>query len=127
MAYVDQELKGKIAPAVKALCQKYGVKATLAVRHHSTLVLNVKSGNIDFIGNYSQIAGTESRPSLNVNPYHFENHFSGRALEFLKEVIEVMRGPDYFDDSDIQSDYFHCSHYIDVNVGRWDQPYILNR
>ena len=34
-------------------------------------------------------------------------------------------GKDYFDHSDAQIDYFHCSHYIDVNIGRWDQPYAL--
>jgi hypothetical protein len=60
-----------------------------------------------------------------VNPYHYEKHFSGRALEFLSEVIPAMYGPDYFDHSDSQSDYFHCSHYIDVSIGRWNRPYAL--
>jgi hypothetical protein len=60
-----------------------------------------------------------------VNPYHYKSHFSGRALEFLQEVIPAMYGPDYFDHSDIQTDYFHCSHYIDVSIGRWNSPYAL--
>ena len=52
MAYVSQELKSKLSPQIKAICKKYGVKASLAVRNHSTLVLNVKSGKIDFIRDY---------------------------------------------------------------------------
>ena len=52
MAYMSQEHKAKIAPVVKEILKKYGVKGTLAVRHHSSLVLNIKSGKIDFIENY---------------------------------------------------------------------------
>ena len=52
MAYVSQEMKAKLAPTIKAICKKYGIKATLAVRNHSTLVLNIRQGEIDFIENF---------------------------------------------------------------------------
>lgn len=112
MAYMSQEHKAKLAPTIKTICKKYGVKATLSVRNHMSLVLTVKQGDIDFGGDYIQ-----------VNPYWYHEHFTGRAKDFLSEVIPAMYGPDYFDESDAQTDYFHCSHYIDVNIGRWDQPY----
>ena len=51
MAYVSQELKAKLAPSIRAVCKKHGIKASVAVRNHSTLVLNVKQGSIDFIEN----------------------------------------------------------------------------
>lgn len=137
MAYVSQELKQKLSPKIKSICKKYGVKASLAVRNHSTLVLNVKQGNIDFIGNFNSVCGklprhsnTPFRPAqdhIDVNVFWFQDHFDGRALKFLQEVIPAMKGPDYFDDSDPQTDYFHCSHYYDVNIGRWDRPYALER
>ena len=140
MAYVSQELKAKLAPTIKAICKKYGVKATLAVRTHSTLVLNIKEGKIDFIENFiqtdkashigrkmseDQIAYIRKNRTLDVNTYWFQDHFSGKAKEFLAEIIPAMKGPDFFDHSDAQTDYFHCSHYIDVNVGRWNKPYIV--
>lgn len=140
MAYVSQEMKAKLAPAIKAICKKYGIKASLAVRHHSTLVLNVKQGNVDFIENFietdkaspigrkmseDQIAYIRKNRSLDVNTYWFQDHFSGRAKAFLAEIIPAMKGPDFFDHSDAQTDYFHCSHYIDVNIGRWNAPYTL--
>jgi hypothetical protein len=136
MAYMSQEHKAKLAPTIKAICKRYGIKATLAVRNHSTLMLTIKQGEIDFIGNSNQVCGNDHyqvargfKPNTSgyesVNPYHYKSHFSGRALEFLQEVIPAMYGPDYFDHSDIQTDYFHCSHYIDVSIGRWNSPYAL--
>jgi hypothetical protein len=136
MAYMSQEHKAKLAPTIKAICKRYGIRATLAVRNHSTLMLTIKQGKIDFIGNSNQVCGNDHyqvargfKPNTSgyesVNPYHYRSHFSGRALEFLQEVIPAMYGPDYFDHSDSQSDYFHCSHYIDVSIGRWNSPYAL--
>ena len=140
MAYVSQEMKAKLAPTIKAICKKYNVKATLAVRTHSTLVLNIKEGKIDFIENYiqtdkeshigrkmseDQIAYIRKNRSLDVNTYWFQDHFSGKAKAFLAEIIPAMKGPDFFDHSDAQTDYFHCSHYIDINIGKWNKPYIV--
>lgn len=127
MAYVSQELKAKIAPVVKEICKRYGVKASLAVRHHSSLVLNIKSGRIDFIGNFNETCDPRhlAQGSIQVNTYWYHEHFAGAAKDFLAEIIPALKGPDYFDHSDIQTDYFHCSHYIDVNVGRWNKPYEL--
>ena len=134
MAYFNQERKTERAPAIKAILKKYNVKGSLAVRNHSTFVLNVKSGSIDFIGNSNKVIaaqpggfrnGSPSKTYMDVNPYWYQEHFDGVALDCLKEIFEVMYGSDYFDESDIQSDYFNCSHYVDVNIGSWNKPYIL--
>lgn len=139
MAYVSQELKAKLAPTIKEICKKYNIKASLAVRNHSTLCLNIKQGEIDFIENYIQTDKNKSyakymaqdeidylRKSniLDVNPYWYKEHFSGRALEFLQEIIPAMNDGNW-DKSDIQSDYFNVGWYIDVNIGRWNKPYAL--
>ena len=140
MAYMSQERKQQRAPIIKAILKKYGVKGSLAVRNHSTLVLNIKSGEIDFIYNFiatdklsnfgkkmsqDQIAYIEKTRYLDVNPYWFKEHYSGTAKEFLTEVFDAMYGSDYFDETDAQVDYFHCSHYVDVNIGSWNKPYLL--
>ena len=124
MAFVSQELKARLAPTIKAICKKYGIKATLSVRNHMSLVLTVKQGSIDFYSDMN-LEGANRKFHIQVNPYHYQNHFTGRAKDILSEVIPAMYGPDYFDESDIQTDYFHCSHYIDVNIGKWDKPYAL--
>jgi hypothetical protein len=137
MAYVSQSLKKTLAPAIKAVCKRYGVKATLSVQNHSTLCLNIKSGKIDFIGNANEVCGNDhyqvSRgftPNKsgydNVNVYHYKNHYSGVALKFLSEVIPLMNYGNH-DNSDIMTDHFDVGWYVDVNIGRWDQPYILEK
>jgi len=138
MAYFNQERKAERTPAIKAILKKYGIKGSLAVRNHLTFVLNIKSGKIDFVENFietdskvfhgnkmtpDQIDYIRKNRSVDVNPYWYQEHFSGTALSFLKEIIPAMYGTDYFDESDAQTDYFHCSHYIDVNIGSWNNPY----
>ena len=133
MAYVSQELKSKLSPAIKAVCKKYGVKASIAVRNHMTLCLNIKSGSIDFIGNSNRVCGADfyqvSRgftPNTSgydqVNPYHFQSHYDGDAKAFLSEVLAVMNDGNW-DKSDIQTDYFNVGWYVDVNIGSWNKPY----
>ena len=138
MAYVSQDLKAKLAPTIKSILKQYGLKGTLAVRNHSTLVLNIKSGKIDFIENYiatdaalphagkmaaDQIAYIRKNQALDVNPYWAHEHYSGKAKAVLVKLIAAMKGPDFFDHTDAQTDYFHCSHYIDINIGKWNKPY----
>jgi len=134
MAYVSQEMKAKLAPAIKAIFKKYGVKASIGVLHHSTLVVNIKSSKIDFIGNFNKVAGAKYNGSLEfmprtdsmqVNEFYVGESYSGKAKSFLVELVAAMKGPDYFDDSDSQVDYFHTSHYININVGQWNKPYQL--
>jgi len=138
MAYFNQERKSERAPAIKAILKKYGVKGSLAVRNHSTFVLNVKSGSIDFIENYigtngskhynvmsqDQIEYVRNNKSLDVNVYWYQDHFSGKAKEFLSEVLAEMNKGNH-NNSDIQTDYFDVGWYVDVNIGQWNKPYIL--
>jgi hypothetical protein len=133
MAHITQDEKKVIAPIVKDICKKYGVKGSLSIRHHSTIVLTIASGELDFIGNYNKVAGAFHRnerfspatESLDINVYWYEKHFDGKVKEFLSEVIPALKGKGWFDKSDIMTDYFHVKHYFDVQVGKWNKPYQL--
>lgn len=128
MAYVSQELKAELSPAIKLVCKKYGIKASIAVRHKSTLVVNIKSGVIDFINDYHTTTQSEFKTDhLDINQYWYNTHFTGVAFNFLDELYAAMRGTTWFDKSDIQSDYFHTAYYMDINVGQWDKPYQLTK
>lgn len=122
MAYVSQEMKAQLAPAIKTILKKYGIKGSLAVRHHSTLVLNIKSGQINF-----EKDSVEVRAYHQVNTYWTHEHYTGKAKKFFAEVIAAMKGPEFFDHSDAMTDYFHVSHYIDINLGSWNKPYIVTK
>ena len=42
MAYISQEEKRELAPAIKAVAKKYGRKVTIGIRNHMDLVVKVK-------------------------------------------------------------------------------------
>jgi hypothetical protein len=109
MAYMNQERKAARMPAIKAALKKYGVSGTVSIRNHSTLIVTLTKGPFEF---------------GHINHYWIEDHYQGAAKDFLIELREAMLGSDYFDHSDAQSDYFHCSHYININAGKWNKPYI---
>ena len=133
MAWMNQERKAQLAPAIKAVCTKYGVKASLAVRNHSSLVITIKQGKIDFIGNCNKVSAErahgqpwrEAKDHIDVNPYWFQEHFDGTAKDFLTELFAAAKGTEWYDRSDAMTDYFDTAYYIDVNVGNWNKPYAL--
>ncbi len=129
MAYMNQELKNKLAPKIKNILKKYNLKGSLSVRHYSTLVLTISGGSIDFIDNFNT-TGWYDGPSnkaedyIQVNEYYIDRHFSGDAAKALLELRDAM-GEGNFNHSDIQSDYFHVGWYTNINIGKWNKPYAL--
>ena len=121
MAYVSQADKAKLAPQIKKVLSKYGMKGSISIRHHSSLVVTLQSGAIDF-KDYTHGDGY-----IQVNTYWIDDHYQGKAKAFLTELLAAMKGPNYFCEDDIQSDYFSRSHYTDINVGRWNKPYFLQK
>ena len=117
MAFFNQDMKKELAPSIQAICKKFGIKASIAVRHHSTLVLNIKSGKIDFDDSKGDF-------HYQVNQYHIKNHFSGKSCEFLSEVYSAMMVGNH-DNSDIMTDYFDIGFFIDINIGQYEKPYVL--
>ena len=121
MAYVSQADKKALAPAIKKVLSKYGMKGSISIRNHSTLQVTLQSGAIDF-KDYSHGDGY-----IQVNTYHIDSHYSGKAKAFLNELLDAMKGPKYFNNDDAMTDYFHRSHYTDINVGKWNKPYFLQK
>lgn len=134
MAYMNQEKKAKIAARVKPILKKHGVKGTLSVRNHSSIVLTLKSGSIDFIANSNRVCGASHyqtsrgfRPNTSgycdVNPFWYQEHYDGDAKAFLDEAFAALKSADWYDRTDAQIDYFDTAYYVDVNIGKWNQPY----
>lgn len=125
MAYVSQEMKKELAPAIKAVLKKYGMKGTIAVRDHMVLVCNLKKGKLDILGALP-VNEYGPREYVQVNPYWIEENYDDpEVVAFLLELKDALEGPNFFCHDDSMTDYFHRSHYIDINVGQWDKPYQL--
>ena len=133
---MNQERKAKITKMLKPILAKYKVKGSLSVRNHSTIVLTLKSGAIDFIGNSNRVCGNDFyqvqrgfKPTTSgydqVNPYWFQDHYDGDAKAFLTEAFKALKSADWYDETNAMIDYFNIAYYVDVNIGKWNSPYIV--
>ena len=113
MAYMSQTKKAELAPKIKEVLKKHGLKGSISVNNHSTLVVTIKSGKIDFKNKYSS-----------VNHYWIQDHYQGKAKEALLELKDAMM-VGHYDHSNSQIDYFNVSWYIDIRIGNWNKPYVL--
>ena len=112
MAYMNQKRKSERMPAIKSVLKKYDMKGSVSVRNHMTLAVTLSSGPLD-IGD--------------VNEYWIDRQYAHDpvARDFLLELKDAMMGADYYNRTDIQTDYFDCSHYISINAGKWNKPYVF--
>lgn len=139
MAYMNQERKKELAPEIKKVLKRWGVKASIGVQNHSTLVVNISQGPLDFRKQYEAVEPPEYyRPeehsrwyesrkndsSIQVNTYHIERNWEGDCGVFLQELKDAMSIGNW-DRSDIQTDYFDVGWYTDINIGKWKKPYKL--
>ena len=133
MAYCSQQKKKELAPNILSVMKRYGVKGTIAVRNNMTLVVNIKSGKLDITSNWFETIKnnreytyqeSDKPKSLQVNTYHIDSQYSGIVKDFLNELVAAMKGKDWYNNSDIMTDYFDTAYYLDINIGQWNMPYM---
>lgn len=119
MAYINQETKVKLVPAIKAVLKKYGVKGSIAIRDHAALVVTLTEGPVSF-----ETANCSNWRAHDVNHYWVHNNYTGEAVNLIVELVNAMKGNEWYDHSDAQFDHFDTAYYIRIRVGRWDKPYV---
>lgn len=128
MAYMSQKKKALLMPGIKKVLDKYGVKATFRVRHHSTLVCTIREGGVDFVNDWlvhEDQWGNKQEFHYQVNTYWLDKSWGGAALAFFKELAAAMNEGNH-DNSDPMTDYFDVGFYTDINIGTWEKPYVFN-
>jgi len=135
MAYMNQERKKVFAAALKEALKGTGIKYTLGVHNHSTIMMNIQSSPIDFFANYYNTLKEQPRyqyqeralfpvDSMDVNVYWYQEHYTGKALEVLTKIIKILNVGNH-NRSDIQCDYHDVGWYVSLTIGKWDKPYVL--
>ena len=129
MAFISQQDKKTLAPAIKAVFKKYGLKGTIAIKNHMTLCANVSAGRLDLIGAAAQVGDFRSSGYYQANAYRPTNEkykdINIDIFNFYEDLKKAMKGAIWFDKSDIMTDYFHTAYYMNINIGRWNKPYKL--
>lgn len=127
MAFISQEEKKAIAAELKKVIPQTW-KYSLSVQDNSTLTLTIASAPLDLAG----IVGANrkhgaTRDHVQLNQFYLSTEFAGNVemCELFAKIYQTMKGKEYFDDSDSQSDYFHLKHYIRLNLGKWDKPFTV--
>ena len=115
MAYVSKETKAELAPVIKGVLAKYGVKGTIKVNNYSTLVVTLRKVPAKLFTPKEIALG-------DVNVYKIDMFFEGRAKKFLNELLAAMKGDKWFDKTDAMIDYFHTAWYNDIKIGEWNKP-----
>ena len=114
MAYVSKETKKELAPGIKKVLEKYGVKGTIKVNRYSTLVVTLRKVPAELF--------TPKELTSGVNVYWIEEHFTGVARKFLTELLAAMKGEKWYDRSDSMIDYFDTAWYNDIKIGEYGKP-----
>ena len=133
MAFVTQEMKKELAPGIKAVLKKYGMKGSISINNHSSLVVTLQQGplsfkGVDYRGNDIYYLATDGNMHSQVNTYHIDKFYTGETADFLNELVAAMKGKtsrgEWYDKTDIMTDYFDIAYYVNVNVGKFDKGYV---
>lgn len=131
MAYMNQQRKALIAADLKKVIPA-GWKYSLAVEHHSTIVLTISEAPVDILEDVFQMVRLEhqdnpfsrefQRPTYwGVNSYYIDRQFLLYRDQF-KAIVAAMNEGNH-DRSDVMSDYFDVNWYIEIQIGRWNKPF----
>lgn len=127
MAYFNQEKKAIVKPLIDAVLKKYSVKGSIAVHDHSSLVVTLRSGDLNLMAAYNAVYSS-NQTYAQINHYHFSelarewNYH--RIADFIDDLVCAMRGADWYNKTDIMTDYFDTAYYIHINVGQYNKPYV---
>jgi hypothetical protein len=91
-----------------------------------SVTVTIKQGTLSFERQFKQ-----GKKHVQVNPYWIQDHFQDAAeRQVIEQINEIMHnapgragGRVYFDNSDIQSDYFSTAFYTHLQIGDWDRDY----
>jgi len=129
MAYVSKEDKAILSIDIKKILKKYNMKGTISISNMSTLIIKLSKGELDLVEARNthiknRYLNDSNAPYMNtanwsINTDWIEDTYKDtpKVCNFLTELKSAMEGKDFFDKSDLMTDYHHVSHYIDIKVG----------
>jgi hypothetical protein len=131
MAYINaQEVKAIRDQLKKELPQyKFGVRKGSG--GHSVGVTFIKGPAFEKFETYDRYQGEFKEVDLNegyhqVNPYWIKESAGEENATVMEKVIEIIKtapakvlgGKEWYNNSDIMTDYFDVAYYFDINIGK---------
>ncbi|WP_430813121.1 LPD29 domain-containing protein [Carboxylicivirga sp. RSCT41] len=102
MAYINKQEAAEIRKEIKVnFPSNEGWKISVVIDNHSSLDISIMTAPFDLEAEENE----------------------ERANKVKDQLKELGKGKEWFDKSDIMTDYFHVKHYVFVRVGKWDKPF----
>ena len=135
MAYISAEDVKHIRNELKKELPQY--KFSVVRDHHSSVTISLMKGPafndyeyFDRYNNVTKTANLSDGEHHQINQFHLEDFYGKENAEILSKIDTISRtapakngGKVWYNDSDIQTDYFDIAYYVHINVGKWNKPY----
>ena len=114
MAYITKDEVKNVRELLKKQFPKF--KFSVSGGNSLSLKVAIMSGPEDF----SSVLGEWK--SIDVNQYHLYHY--GKFEKLFTKIFKAMKSQNWFDKSDMMTDYFHTAYYMSLSIGKWDKPYV---
>ena len=135
MAYISTDDVKHIRNELKKELPQY--KFSVVRDHHSSVSISLMKGPafndyeyFDRYNNVTKTANLSDGEHHQINQYHLEDFYGKENAEILSKIDTISRtapakngGKVWYNDSDIQTDYFDIAYYVHISVGKWNKPY----
>jgi len=113
MAYITKEETAVIREEIKKAFPEF--KFSVSMDNHSGVCVSVLSGPIKLEPKHRE-----------VNVYWIDDHYKDDkiARDFFNKILEIM-SKNWYDKSDMMTDYHNTAFYRYIYIGRWNKDYIL--
>jgi hypothetical protein len=130
---MNQDKKRIIKANLDKVLKPLGIKYSLSVQNNMAITCTITKAPIDFVSNFNNKAmkdpafqsmpdALKPRAYVQVNPYWYQEHFTGEAKDILGQAFEALRSAGYYDRSDAMVDYFDTAYYYHLNLGTYNKP-----
>lgn len=131
MAYVSTETTRRVRGELK---QRFPNLKFSVSKKDGTLRVRIMAGDLDFRDIWEDIPDNKQywkrygnpKPHfdgyVSINTYHPDD-YNPKYTDLFKQIISIMKGTEWFDNSDPQIDYFSTAYYLKLSVGKWNKPY----
>ncbi len=131
MAYVSTETTRRVRGELK---QRFPNLKFSVSKKDGTLRVRIMAGDLDFRDIWEDIPQNKQYWKRYGNPKpHFDGYvsintshpddYNPKYTDLFKQIISIMKGTEWFDNSDPQIDYFSTAYYLKLSVGKWNKPY----
>ena len=136
MAYINAEDVNHIRVALKKEFPQY--KFSVTRDHWLGVNINFMEGprfsEYEYFDRYThetKIGNLDSHDQINHSSmYTLTNFYGEENAKILDKVSEIAHtapglagGKEYYNNNDIQSDYFDVAYYVSISVGKWNKEY----